>query len=65
MKTLQDYVNEDYSQRGYGFTENGTYHGIDAFVQLIKENLKPNIKVAELGVFDGATTREALPIVPK
>lgn len=36
---------------------------IDAFVNLLKENIKNEMIVAEIGVFDGSTTRESLTVV--
>lgn len=36
---------------------------IAEFIELINENIKPHIKVAEIGVFDGSTSNSALSIV--
>lgn len=56
MKNLKEEFEKDYAK-------NGTYLPIDIFRDLIVENLKPGIAVAELGVFDGATTIINLPII--
>lgn len=56
MKSLGEYVVEDYARRG-------VYPHVDVFTSLISENLKPGMQVAELGVFDGATTRINLPLI--
>jgi hypothetical protein len=41
----------------------GMYPPTDAFIKLVKENLKPGLVVAELGCFDGATTKYILPMI--
>ena len=56
MKNLKEEFEKDYAK-------NGIFPGIDTFRDLIVENIKPGITVAELGVFDGATTMINLPII--
>jgi len=56
MKNLKEEHEKDYAK-------NGMFAGIDIFRDLIAENIKQGIVVAELGVFDGATTIMNLPII--
>lgn len=56
MKNLKEEHEKDYAK-------NGMFAGVDSFRDLIVENIKPGITVAELGVFDGATTIMNLPII--
>lgn len=56
MKNLKEEYEKDY-------VKNGMFLGVDIFRDLIVENIKPGITVAELGVFDGATTMMNLPII--
>lgn len=43
----------------------GVFPPVEAFVSLVEENAKEGMVVAELGVFDGATTRYVLPTIKK
>lgn len=45
------------------YKHNGIFPSVDAFHTLVRENLKPGIAVAEIGVFDGATTRTMLKMI--
>lgn len=46
-------------------TNNYIYNPIYALCNLIKENLKPNFCMAEIGCFDGSTTRGYIELIKK